>query len=130
MKKQADPLVSAESYYESGKQRMNRWAEIATNGCNDPGYTDGCNMNLIRRQIMACKEKIVSLREECGILFFKENELIIPPYVSETFFRFPDSERAKRIRSNPNWAGYEWEEPAPQHEIDKYVNLITSKKEG
>ena len=31
---------------------FDRWNTIATNGCRDPFWPDGCNMNLVRRHII------------------------------------------------------------------------------
>ena len=38
---------------EYARRERARWHEIFAFGCNDPAWTDGCNLNLVRNHIIA-----------------------------------------------------------------------------
>jgi hypothetical protein len=43
------------------QERLNRWKSIYQNGCSDPFWSDGCNLNLIRNHISHYKKQIEEL---------------------------------------------------------------------
>lgn len=55
------------------RREIEHWKAINQNGCSDPFWSDGCNMNLTRNHIIyyqskireACTEKQLPLPEEC-----------------------------------------------------------------
>lgn len=48
-------------YVESLENEFKEWNNINVNGCHDPLYSDGCNMNLVRNHILYYREYIVKL---------------------------------------------------------------------
>ena len=54
---------------------IERWEYERVNGCNDPSWTDGCNMNLVRNHVIDDKRRI---EEFCQI------------------YQKPDEDRSKR----------------------------------
>lgn len=78
---------------------IKRWEDINANGCNDPFWSDGCNMNLCRNHIISGKMKI---REICGAdgnSYPDEYFFPTPPEVNNWYMadlkRFPD--RTERV---------------------------------
>lgn len=79
------------------------WKDIKKNGCNDPGWPDGCNMNLIRNHVIYDKREIKQICEESGLPIPQEFYVPTPPAVDSNYFAKPKSERAQRIMSRPSW---------------------------
>ena len=61
------------------------WNNINENGCNDPFWPDGCNMNLTRNHIIAYKRDIAELCEKAGMPLPEEYFLKVPPEVDENY---------------------------------------------
>jgi hypothetical protein len=80
-----------------------RWKEIAENGCNDPGWPDGVNLNLVRNHIIYDKREIQRICSEAGLPLPDEMYAPVPPYVDNNLFVRLTSERARRIMSTPSW---------------------------
>ena len=81
-------------------QTIDRWKSHKQNGCNDPGWPDGVNMNLLRSHVIYFKHQMIEIYEECGLSLPEEYYLPIPPVTDVNFFAKPDSERAIRIIRN------------------------------
>ena len=45
------------------QQAFERWDEIYKNGCSDPTWSDGCNLNLVRNHILYYKKQIEDAME-------------------------------------------------------------------
>ena len=67
------------------RREIARWEDINQNGCNDPFWSDGCNMNLTRNHIIYDKRKIAQICEEHGILIPEEMYLPTPPEVDDYY---------------------------------------------
>lgn len=76
------------------------WEKQYANGCSDPFWPDGCNLNLLRNHIIYSKRKIKELCEQNHISISEEYYLPIPPYLNNNYFANPNSERAKKIVKN------------------------------
>lgn len=78
---------------------IRQWESINSHGCNDPFWSDGCNMNLCRNHIIYAKVKIEELCKFEGIPYPEEYYLPTPPEVSNWYMadlkRFP--ERTERV---------------------------------
>ena len=61
------------------------WNHINENGCNDPFWPDGCNMNLTRNHIISYKRDVAGLCEETGMQLPEEYFLKIPPEVDDNY---------------------------------------------
>ena len=67
-------------------EEFDRWNKIAVNGCSDPGYPDGVNMNLLRNHIIYGYRKL----EEIGAIIFDlfgdpMGERAVPPKVPDNY---------------------------------------------
>lgn len=51
---------------ESIENEIKRWEEINEHGCNDPFWTDGCNMNLVRNHIISYKCLMLEEQDRTG----------------------------------------------------------------
>ena len=77
----------------------NDWKYINDNGCNDPSWPDGSNMNLVRNHILYCRVSIEEICKEAGIPFPEEYFLPIPPEVPENYMaNLKQKDRVKRLR--------------------------------
>lgn len=105
--------VQIEEYRSGARTSIDQWRYIAENGCSDPSWPDGVNMNLIRNHLIYYKQKIREVCEENG--FDLPIEAFFPdlPYVDANYFALPKSERAKRIMNYPSWRCRQQEQPQP-----------------
>ena len=61
------------------------WKDINENGCNDPAWPDGTNMNLVRNHIIYYRKQIEDLCAEIGTAFPTEYYFPIPPEVDSGY---------------------------------------------
>lgn len=81
------------------QEEIEIWKRINTNGCNDPFWSDGCNMNLIRNHIIYYKREIVQICEENSLALPEEYYLPLPPEVDDKYMaKLDQKERVQRIR--------------------------------
>lgn len=84
------------------------WNDIATHGCGDPFWEDGCNMNLIRNHIILLRSQISTQAREEMQPVPGEVYWALPPEVPNTYMVLNgenyqervsnwDSEKIKRI---------------------------------
>lgn len=97
MKKES-PQGQVKRYAEEIVKEIERWKYQHENGCNDPFWSDGCNLNLLRAHVIGYKKDIKNLCDEIGISVPEEYFLPTPPYTDANYFADPESERAKRIK--------------------------------
>lgn len=73
-------------------ERYNRWQDLYKNGCFDPNYCDGVNLNFVRNHIHFAKRKIEKLVEEHKELSFPEEyeKIEIPQEVSNDYMANPE----------------------------------------
>jgi len=99
------------SLAEELQDRFDRWDNIYENGCGDPTWSDGVNLNLVRNHILGCKRRIeeshggLESAENSQISIFS-NEMDNPNY-PEIYYREPPPEvdrdymaRSDEIREN------------------------------
>jgi len=82
---------------------IQHWEDIHKNGCNDPGWPDGVNLNLLHNHVCYYKRQIRELCTESGKIPPPEFYFPTPPVVDSNYFAKPKSERAQRIMSRPGW---------------------------
>ena len=87
-------------YSEELKKSSMRWENQYKNGCNDPFWSDGCNLNLLRNHMIYYKRKIRELCEQIKAKLPDDYYIPIPNYVDNNYFAEPNSERAIRILKN------------------------------
>ena len=75
------------------------WEHINENSCNDPFWTDGCNLNLTRNHIISYKKDIAELCEQTGMAFPEEYFLKVPPEVDNNYMAsFKQKARVDRLK--------------------------------
>lgn len=80
------------------RDEIDHWEDINRNGCNDPFWPDGCNMNLTRNHIIYAKRQIVEMCEEYDIPIPEEMYLPTPPEVSDYYMNnLRDKKRVERV---------------------------------
>ena len=79
------------------------WTFINENGCNDPFWPDGCNLNLTRNHIISYKRAIAELCEKTGMTLPEEYFLKVPPEVDDNYMaNLKQKERVERLREQGN----------------------------
>ena len=82
---------------------ISRWKFINENGCNDPAWPDGCNMNLVRNHILYYKKKISELCSQDGFSMPEEYYIPTPPEVDNNFMaNLKQKDRVERLRKYGN----------------------------
>lgn len=95
MKKRLNPI---EEYAAQIVREIGHWNYILENGCNDPFWPDGTNMNLTRNHIISYKLEIAKYCEATGSELPPEYYLPTPPEVDENYMAVKKGERADRIK--------------------------------
>jgi len=115
MAKKKPPSELVQDYSRGIIDSIERWKSHKENGCNDPGWPDGANMNLLRNHVISYKRQIKELCSEYELPL--PPEVYIPglPYVDNNYFAKPESERAKGIMSRPGWQCYNHETPCDEY---------------
>ena len=67
------------------RDEIARWKEINENGCNDPFWPDGTNMNLTRNHILYAKYRITEICAVNKIPIPEEAYLPVPPKVNDYY---------------------------------------------
>lgn len=49
---------------EYARRELEHWQEMFAHGCSDPGWPDGCNLNLTRNHIIATLRSLQDLGED------------------------------------------------------------------
>ena len=89
-----------EKYRKELVEDIERWQYINEHGCNDPHWTDGDNMNLVRNHIIHDKKTILAACEETGELLPEEYYLATPPEVSGRYMNnLKQKNRVERLIS-------------------------------
>lgn len=83
------------------RQEIDHWEDINQNGCNDPFWPDGTNMNLTRNHIIYSKRQIAEICEEHGIPVPEEMYLPIPPVVNEYYMASLKQKRRVELIGHP-----------------------------
>ena len=83
------------------RSEIDHWDDINRNGCNDPFWSDGCNMNLTRNHIIYAKRQIAELCAEYSIPIPEEMYFPIPPEVSDYYMaHLRDKDRVRGLHSD------------------------------
>lgn len=80
------------------RQEIEHWEDLNQNGCNDPFWSDGCNMNLTRNHIIYAKNQITEICQKHGLQIPEESYLPTPPKVNEYYMAsLKQKQRVERI---------------------------------
>ena len=116
--KKIDPNKEIESNCKILRSTPGRWIHHRDEGCQDPFWSDGVNMNLLRNHMICAKKEILRLCEEYQIPEPKELFIPIPPYVGSNYFAKPNSDRAQRVLSSKSCCNSE--KPCTKKEMKSY----------
>lgn len=101
-------------YCQCIRREIEHWKVINQNGCNDPFWSDGCNMNLTRNHIIYDQEQVRKICEENQIPLPEEYYLSAPPEVNNQYMaNLKQKERVERIffqRKIPAKQKYKYDE--------------------
>lgn len=80
------------------RQEIEHWKDINQNGCSDPFWPDGCNMNLTRNHIIYYQSKIREICTENRLPLPDEYYLAVPPEVDMNYMaNLKQKERVTQI---------------------------------
>lgn len=92
-----------EKYRKELVEDIERWQYINEHGCNDPFWTDGSNMNLVRNHVIYHKRIILDICSETGMPLPDEYYLATPPLVSNYYMNnLKQKRRVERILNKCN----------------------------
>lgn len=99
-KKKLTPEQELRQWRDCLTEAFERWGEIRMNGCGDPGWTDGQNMNLVKSHIVYYRLKIKEVCVANGISYPPEYDFLYPPEAPAGYMANLDQEeRVKRLRA-------------------------------
>lgn len=101
--KKKTPEQQVTEYAQEIVKSISHWQDIHKNGCYDPGWPDGVNLNLVKNHVIYYKREIKRLCIEFDLTVPQEVYLPTPPIVDNNYFAKPRSDRAIRIMSRPGW---------------------------
>lgn len=83
------------------RQEIDHWEDINRNGCNDPFWSDGCNMNLVRNHIIYAKYRITEICAVNKIPIPEEAYLPVPPMVDDYYMANLKQKRRVKMIGHP-----------------------------
>ena len=80
------------------RQSIQHWKDINQNGCNDPFWSDGTNMNLVRNHIIYYKRQLEDVCQSEGCDLPEEYYLATPPEVDNKYMaNLKQKDRVQRL---------------------------------
>ena len=99
--KKQSPASKIQNYCREILSEREHWKEINQNGCNDPFWADGCNMNLVRNHILYARKKLELLCGEQNVGLPEEYFLPVPPVVPDGYMAILNQkERVERLKAH------------------------------
>lgn len=81
------------------RQEIKHWKDINQNGCSDPFWPDGCNMNLTRNHIIYYQRQLEETCAKNQISLPDEYYLAVPPEVDANYMaNLRQKPRVERLR--------------------------------
>lgn len=103
--------VSLEELIRDCEKEYSLWEEIYSNGCRDPCWSDGCNLNLVRNHIISYRKQIESYCAENSVesppILLRE----LPPKLSDDYMAKAEQIRERactiltKIEQMPDYIG-------------------------
>lgn len=99
MKNKQTAQGQLQEYREAIREEFGHWKHINQNGCNDPFWEDGFNMNLVRNHIVYYKNLIAQTCEENRLALPEEYYIPSPPEVDNEYMaNLNQKERVQRLK--------------------------------
>lgn len=108
-KKKLTPEQELRKYRDDLMESYEWWGEIKLHGCNDPAWTDGQNLNLVRSHIIGDMHKIIEMCAVNGLPRPPEFYLAVPPEAPKGYMAsLGQAERVKQLQAygyilSTNW---------------------------
>ncbi len=99
--KKKTPEQELEELCKEIRREIDHWEDINQNGCNDPFWAAGLNMNLTQHHIIYAKSQIAKVCDEHSIPVPEEMYLPIPPEVSDYYMANLKQKRRVQMIGNP-----------------------------
>ncbi len=96
--KEKSPEQMIQSCVVSIEIEIEHWKHIKENGCNDPSWADGTNMNLTRNHILWYRRQIAEICKENSIELPDIIGVPVPPEVNNGYMADLKCDRAQRLR--------------------------------
>ncbi len=85
-------------YCQCIHREIEHWKDINQNGCNDPFWSDGCNMNLTRNHIIYYQRQLRKICTKNRLPLPDEYYLAVPPEVDMNYMaNLKQKERVTQI---------------------------------
>lgn len=92
------PEQKVKQYCGEARKEIKRWKDINQNGCSDPFWPDGVNMNLTRNHIIYYQRLIRGICAENQLPLPEEYYFSLPPEVDMNYMaNLKQKERVARI---------------------------------
>lgn len=112
--KEESPEKTVKLYCEQIRKEISYWKDINQNGCNDPFWPDGCNMNLTRNHIISYQRQLREICTENQLPLPDEYYFAVPPVVDNSYManlkQKPRVERLRRTGSITTGRNYQYDE--------------------
>lgn len=99
--KKKTPEQELKALCKNIRQEIDHWEDLNRNGCSDPFWSDGCNMNLTRNHIIYAKRQIAEICEDHGISIPDEMYLPTPPQVDDYYMASMKQKRRVNMIGHP-----------------------------
>lgn len=87
------------SYCQHIREEIAQWKKINQNGCNDPFWPDGCNMNLTRNHVICYQRQLREICTENQLPLPDEYYFAVPPRVDNSYMaNLKQTLRVERLR--------------------------------
>lgn len=84
---------------EEIRKEIQHWKDINQNGCSDPFWPDGCNMNLTRNHVIYYQRQLWKICTENRLPLPDEYYFAIPPVVDNSYMaNLKQKPRVERLR--------------------------------
>lgn len=86
IKKKLTPNQQLQQHVKECAERYDHWARERKDGCIDPNWADGVNLNLVRTHIICAKKNIRRTCDEHGLITPAIYYRALPPELPADFF--------------------------------------------
>lgn len=99
--KKKTPEQTIKALVEDIIREVGAWEHKNENGCSDPFWPDGCNMNLVRNHIIYAKYRITEICAVNKIPIPEEAYLPVPPMVDDYYMANLKQKRRVKMIGHP-----------------------------
>ena len=104
-KRKLTPQQELQQYIKDCEERYKHWAQERKDGCVDPNWFDGDNLNLARNHIICAKKNIRRTCDNFGLVIPTIYYRPLPPEMPHDFFSTGKNYNPQRIARIMNLRG-------------------------